>query len=160
MFANQTRLTSILLISTEKRKAHRSGNGLHVLPQKTDKNMNNLHAYQRFLRKRRGKKNRMRQKSGGKQTWVLTALTMVCKHYVRGKARDREVAFSSGLDRKWHSYSPYYYYPPLYYTYIKSRRVVGDRKDGNRHFTDTRILFNNLSARFIHYIHGLLICNY
>lgn len=68
MFANQMRLTSIVLISTEKRDAQRSGNGLHVLPQKTDKNMNNLHAYPRFLRRRRGKKNRMRQESGGKQT--------------------------------------------------------------------------------------------
>lgn len=68
MFANQMRLTSIVLISTEKTDTQRNGDGLHVLPQKTDKNMNNLHAYQRFLRKRREMKNRMRQESGGKQT--------------------------------------------------------------------------------------------
>ena len=68
--------------------------------------------------------------------------------------------FSHGAWSEMTQLSPYYYYPPLYYTYIKSRRVVGDRKDGNRHFTGTRILFNNLSARFIHYIHGFLICNY
>ena len=68
MFANQMRLTSIVLISTEKRDTQRIGGGLHVLPQKTDKNMNNLHAHPRFLRKRREMKNRMRQESGGKQT--------------------------------------------------------------------------------------------
>ena len=111
-------------------------------------------------KKKKKKESQAERKRCETNLRVLTALTTVSNHYFGGTARDREVAFPTGRDRKRHSHLHYCYYPPLYYTNIKSRRIIGDRKEENRHFTGTRILFNNSSARYLHSIHKLLICNY